>query len=104
MFLLLKKRDKEAFSMIYQKYHRYLYALALKYLKNPEAAEDAVQHVFVKLWESTAKINIEINLKNYLYTMTKNYILNTIRDRKEEVSIHYVNAQADGEGEDILKK
>ncbi|MGI6519683.1 MAG: RNA polymerase sigma factor [Fermentimonas sp.] len=104
LFLLLKKRDKEAFSMIYQKYHRYLYALALKYLKNPEAAEDAVQHVFVKLWESTAKINIEINLKNYLYTMTKNYILNTIRDRKEEVSIHYVNAQADGEGEDILKK
>ena len=104
LFLLLKKRDKEAFSMIYQKYHRYLYALALKYLKNPDAAEDAVQHVFVKLWESTAKINIEINLKNYLYTMTKNYILNTIRDRKEEVSIHYVNAQADGEGEDILKK
>ncbi len=104
MYLLLKKRDKDAFSMIYQKYHRYLYALALKYLKNPDAAEDAVQHVFVKLWESTAKINIEINLKNYLYTMTKNYILNTIRDRKEEVSIHYVNAQADGEGEDILKK
>ncbi|HHU97678.1 MAG: RNA polymerase sigma-70 factor [Bacteroidota bacterium] len=104
LYLLLKKRDKEAFSMIYQKYHRYLYALALKYLKNPDAAEDAVQHVFVKLWESTAKINIEINLKNYLYTMTKNYILNTIRDRKEEVSIHYVNAQADGEGEDILKK
>ncbi|MDI9605698.1 MAG: RNA polymerase sigma-70 factor [Bacteroidota bacterium] len=104
LFLLLKKRDKEAFSMIYQKYHRYLYALALKYLKNPDAAEDAVQHVFVKLWESTTKINIEINLKNYLYTMTKNYILNTIRDRKEEVSIHYVNAQADGEGEDILKK
>lgn len=63
LFILLRKRDKEAFSMIYQKYHRYLYSLALKYLKSVQMAEDAVQHVFVKLWESTADIHIEINLK-----------------------------------------
>jgi RNA polymerase sigma factor (sigma-70 family) len=72
LFILLKKRDREAFSAIYKKYHRYLYAIALKYLKNTQMAEDAVQHVFVKLWESTSDIHIEINLKNYLYTMTKN--------------------------------
>ncbi|MFY9118481.1 MAG: sigma factor [Dysgonamonadaceae bacterium] len=47
---------------------------ALRYLKNVEAAAEAVQHVFVKLWESVRHIEIEINLKNYLYTMTKNYI------------------------------
>ena len=95
LFILLKKRDKEAFSMIYQKYHRYLYSLALKYLKSVQMAEDAVQHVFVKLWESTAGIHIEINLKNYLYTMTKNYILNMIRDHKEAVSLNYMKAQID---------
>lgn len=105
LFLLLKKRDKGAFSAIYQKYHRYLYALALKYLKNTQMAEDTVQHVFVKLWESTHKIHIEINLKNYLYTMTKNYILNTIRDQKEEISLHYANAQGEIPGhDDIMKK
>lgn len=105
LFLLLKKRDKEAFSAIYQKYHNYLYALALKYLKSTQMAEDAVQHVFVKLWESTDRIHIEINLKNYLYTMTKNYILNTIRDRKEEISINYANAQMDIEShDDIIKQ
>ena len=105
LFLLLKKRDKEAFSAIYQKYHRYLYALALRYLKSTQKAEDAVQHVFVKLWESTDRIHIEINLKNYLYTMTKNYILNTIRDQKEEISIHYMNAQVEFPGhDDIVKK
>ncbi|MDY9919063.1 RNA polymerase sigma-70 factor [Proteiniphilum saccharofermentans] len=105
LFILLKKRDKEAFSMIYQKYHRYLYSLALKYLKSVQMAEDAVQHVFVKLWESTADIHIEINLKNYLYTMTKNYILNMIRDHKEAVSLNYVNAQIDFPAhEDILRE
>ncbi|MBF6597582.1 MAG: RNA polymerase sigma-70 factor [Fermentimonas sp.] len=104
LFILLKKRDKEAFSAIYKKYHRYLYSLALKYLKNSQMAEDAVQHVFVKLWESTSDIHIEINLKNYLYTMTKNYILNQIRDRKDEISLNYINAQMDIPGqEDVIK-
>jgi RNA polymerase sigma-70 factor (ECF subfamily) len=37
LFILLRKRDKEAFSMIYRKYHRYLYALAMKYL-NPHCS------------------------------------------------------------------
>ncbi|MDD3188914.1 MAG: sigma-70 family RNA polymerase sigma factor, partial [Fermentimonas sp.] len=86
--------------MIYEKYHRYLYAIALKYLKNTQMAEDAVQHVFVKLWESTSDIHIEINLKNYLYTMTKNYILNQIRDRKDEISLNYINAQIDIPGQE----
>jgi RNA polymerase sigma-70 factor (ECF subfamily) len=104
LFILLRKRDKEAFSMIYRKYHRYLYALAMKYLKNTHLAEDAVQHVFVKLWESTHDIHIEVNLKNYLYTMTKNYILNYIRDNKVTVTLSYEQAQFDlPEEEDILK-
>lgn len=104
LFILLKKRDREAFSAIYEKYHRYLYSLALKYLKNTQMAEDAVQHVFVKLWESTSDIHIEINLKNYLYTMTKNYILNQIRDHKDEISLNYINAQIDMPGqEDLIK-
>ena len=93
LFLLIKSRDKEAFTVIYQKYHAYLYALAFRYLKNVEMAEDAVQHVFVKLWENTKDIEIGINLKNYLYTMTKNYILNQIRDHKETISVYYVNSQ-----------
>ena len=104
LFLLIKKRDKDAFSAVYQKYHRFLYLLAVKYLKDAQLAEEAVQHVFVKLWETTKNIEIEINLKNYLYTMTNNYILNTIRDHKEEISLSYANAQIDIPGQDDIIK
>ena len=93
LFLLVKKRNEEAFLAIYQKYHAYLYQLALRYLKNIQMAEDTVQYVFVKLWETTKEIEIEVSLKNYLYTMTKNYILNQIRNHKDIISIHYANAQ-----------
>jgi|SRR5690554_3144301 RNA polymerase sigma-70 factor (family 1) len=95
LLILLKKRDKKAFAMIYDKYHRYLFAISLKYLKNTQMAEDVVQHVFVKLWEHTTSIQIEINLKNYLFTMTKNYILNIFRDQKDKVSLNYENAQVE---------
>ena len=104
LFLLIKKRDRDAFAAVYRKYHRYLYALAVKYLKDAQLAEDAVQHVFVKLWETAKNIEIGINLKNYLYTMTKNYILNTIRDHKEEISLSYANAQIDIPGQDDIIK
>lgn len=104
LFLLIKKRDKEAFTVIYQKYHVYLYTLALRYLKNRELAEDTVQHVFVKLWDKAADIKIEINLKNFLYTMTKNHILNQFRDNKEIISLSYANAQRDIEDDDDFFK
>lgn len=104
LFILLKKRDKEAFSAIYAKYHGYLYALAFKYLKDSGMAEDVIQHVFVKLWESTSDIHIEINLKNYLFTMTKNLILNVIRDHKEVVSLSYMNAQIEQPSVDDIEK
>ena len=100
LFLLVKNRDKDAFTRLYHKYHLYLYALALRYLKNKEMAEDTVQHVFVKLWETTDSLNIEVNVKNYLYTMTKNYILNQIRDHKETIALNYANAQNEFKDDD----
>lgn len=104
LFLLIKKRDKVAFNTLYYKYHTYLYALALRYLKSKELAEDAVQHVFIKLWETTQALNIDINVKNYLYTMTKNHILNQIRDNKETISLNYIDAQQEiCDGDDVLK-
>ena len=90
---LSKRKDKEAFTIIYNKYHQYLYALAYRYLKDSEMAEDAVQQVYVKLWEMIHVIDIEINLKNYLYSMTKNHILNQFRSKKEMISINIMNAQ-----------
>ena len=100
LFLLIKKRDKDAFTRLFNKYHTYLYALSLRYLKNIQMAEDTVQHVFIKLWETSSTIEIEINVKNYLYTMTKNHILNLIRDNKETIALNYTNSQQEIEDSD----
>jgi RNA polymerase sigma-70 factor (ECF subfamily) len=99
---LLRQGNKEAFARIYERYHKLLYALSYRYLKSPMAAEDAVQHVFVKLWEHRADIIVMVNLRNYLYSMAKNYILNYIRNEHNAMAHNYRIAQMTEVVEDNL--
>jgi RNA polymerase sigma-70 factor (ECF subfamily) len=99
---LLRQGCRNAFTCIYERYHKMLYALSYKYLKSQAAAEDAVQHVFVKLWEHRADITVVVNLRNYLYTMTKNYVLNYIRNEHTAAAHSYRMAQVAGTVEDNL--
>lgn len=62
-------------------------------LKDRSAAENAVQHVFVKLWIGRQEMTVMLSLRNYLYTMTRNYILNYLRSRNTELVHSYRLAQ-----------
>lgn len=89
----LKIEDEKAFRKIYLKYHKKLYRVALKYLRNKPFAEDAVHDVFVKLWDNRKKLKASGSLKGFLYTAMKNHVLNVIdKDRrrlKKHVKISY---------------
>ena len=105
---LLKKKKKgneRAFTAIYERYHKLLYVLAYKYLKDNDTAKDAVQQIFLKLWESRSLFSIHINLRNYLYTMLKNHLLNEIRNNYTALEKNYELAQETIEYEnEILSK
>ncbi len=102
LFDLIAQDDKGAFTEVYLKYNKLLYAVAYKYLLNKELAEDTVQYVYTRLWEYRNELNIGISLKNYLFTMAKNYVLNTIRDEGAAMEKNYVMAQSAPEYEDNL--
>ena len=51
LFAKVERGDVEAFTAVYNKYHKLLYALAYRYLMSSAMAEDAVQHVFTRFWE-----------------------------------------------------
>ncbi|WP_295940624.1 RNA polymerase sigma factor [uncultured Alistipes sp.] len=102
LFQQIRKGSEEAFREVYWHYHKILYSVALKMLKNHSAAENAVQHVFVKLWDCRLDMTVMFSLKNYLYTMTRNYILNYLRSRNTELMHNYRMAQAAPEAADTL--
>lgn len=100
----LQKGDSEAFTGIYYKYNKLLYAIAYKYLQDSETVEDIVQHVFLKLWESRTLLQESMNLRNFLYTMTKNHVLNEIRNLTTAMEKNYEMIQEKPESEDTLQQ
>lgn len=93
LFHRIQKGDEKAFTIAYELYNKLIYVLSYRYLMDEERAKDVVQYVFVKLWEYRAELNIGISLKNFLFTMAKNYILNLIRNENTALEKQYEIAQ-----------
>ena len=78
----LKQGSRPAFSCIYKKYAYDAYLLAFKYLGSKEMAEDAVQNLFIKLWDIRDMLDENLPINRILFTIHKNNLLNILRDSK----------------------
>lgn len=61
-----------------------LYNMSLTYLKSREEAEEVVQDVLLKLWQNRGKIETNGFLEGYIFKITKNLLLNKIRDKSRK--------------------
>jgi len=75
----IRSGDKSAFEQVYLTYYDLLYHLSLQYLGEKSIAEEVVQDAFLKLWEVRTELKPDSNIKNYLYTITKNNCLSQLR-------------------------
>ena len=74
--------DHEAFHVVFKMMYAKVHAFALGFLKNESDADEIVQIVFIKLWMNREKLADVKNLDSYLYTITKNTVLNHLASRK----------------------
>jgi RNA polymerase sigma-70 factor, ECF subfamily len=81
LLMKLIEGDSASFEKIYFNYVKRVYYFALRYLNNSSDAEEIVQEVFSKIWESRSNINIELSFSGYLLTTTKNTIFNENRKK-----------------------
>ena len=87
----LKKGDIDAFDLIYNKYCNKLHKFVLRYLKQEEDAQEIVQEVFIKIWESRSKINTFSSFESFLFTIAYNASISLLRKRiNEEKSREYI--------------
>ncbi|NML37309.1 RNA polymerase sigma-70 factor [Chitinophaga sp. G-6-1-13] len=68
------------FKSYYQALHRYAYAM----LKNNEEAGDAVQAVFLKIWEKRIHLIKDQGIRAYLYTAVHHHCLNIKRQQRTQ--------------------
>lgn len=89
---LLKNGDASAFDELFELYGKKLYGFALSYLKTESEAEELVQDVFVRLWESRKSLKPDHSFKSYLFTIALNQIRKFFK--KKAVAIRHL-AQLD---------
>ncbi len=80
---LLAESDGYAFTEIYNRYWKKLFAIAFNRLNETQSAEDIVHDVFASLWANREKNRIE-SLENYLATATKYMVLAKIKVKVRE--------------------
>ncbi len=70
----------------YKRYMPLVYGVALKYLKRPEDAQDAVMQLFEELVVKIKEVEIQ-SFKAWLYTCIRNNCLMEIRKRSKNLSV-----------------
>lgn len=78
---LIKKGDKKGLEMLFEDFYRPLVVFAYRYIRNKEESEDIVQEVFIKLWESKQLLQVNTNIRIYMYQSVKNTCLNWLKNR-----------------------
>jgi RNA polymerase sigma-70 factor (ECF subfamily) len=81
----LKDGDWVSFEEIFNIFYPQLLAFVFRYLKSKEDSEEIVQEVFIQIWENRAILNEKLSFKSYLFTITKNRIIDYFRKKKIEV-------------------
>ena len=77
----LAESDQSAFSSIFKAYYMDLVMFAFTFSKDSDNAKEAVQEVFVRLWENRQTLKLHGSLKSYLLKSVQNYCLDEIRRR-----------------------
>ncbi len=91
---LLKGRDRRGFEMLYDNYSAALYGVILRIVKQNEVAEEALQDVFVNVWNKIDQYNAD---KGRLFTWIINIARNMAIDklRSKEVKQSQLNDTMD---------
>lgn len=79
---LLRDGNEEAFNQIYRRFKHPLIKYATKFIKDIEIANDAVQEVFIGVYQNSQILTIKSSLKSYLFSAVRYRLLTVISHEK----------------------
>lgn len=89
---LISEGNHQSFRELYDFYHARMFHFALKYLRSNNLAEEAVQDIFLKIWEKREELPRIDDFSSWVFQLTKNHLLNILKRAinenriKEEIS------------------
>lgn len=74
-------RNTETFKQVFLQYGQMVFRISARILGNATDAEDMVQSVFIKAWESFDRYNCQYSMATWLRTITCRMCYNTLRKK-----------------------
>lgn len=86
----LKEGDVSSFDYLFHQYEAKLHHICLYLTHSASDAEEVVQEVFIKIWETRHRLDPELSFSAYLIQIAKNHIYNKASRRlREHAFQHY---------------
>lgn len=78
----MQRGDEQAVETLYRRYYPTLFRFATSLLRSHELAEEIVQETFLTLWTRRQAIDIQGNVRAYLYTSVRNRAFQQIKHQQ----------------------
>ena len=77
----LSKDNELSLEELFQYYYPRLYDFSKSFLKLEQGIDDILQEVFIRIWQNRKKIKDPATFSSYIFTITRNLLLNELRNR-----------------------
>jgi RNA polymerase sigma-70 factor, ECF subfamily len=84
VMLRVKTGDESAFSYLVQKYRRPMVGFLYRLCRNPAAAEELAQEVFLRVYRSRSSYEASAKFSTWIYRIATNLAANHARDTRHE--------------------
>ena len=79
LLIRLRDGDRTAFEAIYELYKMRLAANFIKFFRDDELAKDALQDLFMRVWDYRQNIDAEQSFRSYLFRIAENLVVDHYR-------------------------
>lgn len=75
--------DESAMAVLYDRYSRIVYSVSLRVLRDPAAAEDVLQEIFMQIWRTPDSfVSARGSLAGWLAVVSRNRSIDTLRRKR----------------------
>jgi RNA polymerase sigma-70 factor (ECF subfamily) len=96
--------DREAYTLLVQRYSGPLYRYLLRMLRRPDEAEDAVQEAFLRAYLSLASYDPTYRFSTWLFRIATNLTLNRIKAEQRLTSLEMLQERPEGAPREIADR
>jgi RNA polymerase sigma-70 factor (ECF subfamily) len=93
----VQRGDEQAMAMLFDRYSKVVYSVALRVLRDAASAEDILQEIFMQIWRNPAGfVATRGSLGGWLAVVTRNRSIDSLRRKKPTEQVEEMQLPADG--------